>query len=194
MDSYKLAIKFFVEDASSLPVEGFVPVFHRWIQNRAMEDHQLIDVADYKHVHEGPGTVLVSHEANIHADLGEGRLGLLYIRKQPLPGSFPERLRATFRYALQAATMLEDDQALKGRLRFRTDEAIFRVYDRLHAPNSPQTFEQIRADLESFLVRLYGAPSVELTYRPDPERLFEVGIRAPRSVTVSTLLEQAART
>src|SRR5581483_1646097 len=98
MDSHKLAVKFFIEDPSGLKTdEDFVPVFHRWIQTRAIADHQLIDVADYAHVKEGPGTLLVSHEANFHADLGGGRLGLLYVRKQPLPGgTFAERLRETF--------------------------------------------------------------------------------------------------
>ena len=189
MDSSKLAVKFFVEDAAALPVEGFVPVFHRWIQGRALSGHQLIDVADYKHVPEGPGTVLVSHEANIHADLGEGRLGLLYFRKQPLSGSFTDRLRAVFKHGLQAAVLLQEDPALGTRIRFCTDDAIFRVYDRLHAPNSPQTFAAVRGELESFLRHLYGAP-VELTHRPDPERLFEVAIKSPSAVPITTLLER----
>ena len=60
----------------------------------SIPDHLLIDVADYEHVPNGPGTVLVSHEANIHLDLADGRPGLLYIRKQPLKGDLRERIRA----------------------------------------------------------------------------------------------------
>src|SRR6478609_8604290 len=113
MESHKLAVKFFVENGAEAPLEEFVPVFHRWIQGKLLEGHQLIDVANYAHVHEGPGTVLVSHEANIHADLGDGKLGLLYIRKQPGGGSsFRERLRSTFGFALKAASTLEEDSAL----------------------------------------------------------------------------------
>lgn len=195
MDSHKLAVKFFVEDASHLKTdEDFVPVFHRWIQTRAIPEHQLIDVADYAHVKDGPGTVLVSHEANIHADLGDGRLGLLYFRKQPLPGAtFADRLRKTFAHALQACALLESEQSLRGRLRFRTDEALFRVYDRLHAPNAPQTFDAIRPELHRFLQTLYKTDSIQLDYQPHPERLFEVSIRAGQSVPVSTLLERVAR-
>jgi len=190
MDSYKCSVKFFVENPSGLRVEEFVPVFHRWIQDRALRDHQLIDVADYKHVHEGPGTVLVSHEANIHADLAEGKLGLLYFRKQPLPGLFHERLRAVFGYALRAAVMLEDEKSLNGGLRFRTDNPVFRIHDRLHAPNTPQTFEQVQGELETFLSKLYGESSVALTHQPSAESLFEVRIQAPRSVPVATLLDR----
>ena len=195
MDSHKLAVKFFVEDASHLKTdEDFVPVFHRWIQTRAVPDHQLIDVADYAHVKDGPGTVLVSHEANIHADLGDGRLGLLYFRKQPLTGStFPERLRQTFAYALAACEKLEDEESLRGRLRFRTDQAAFRIYDRLHAPNTSETFSAIRPDLQQFLNGLYKSDPIQLDSQPHLERVFEVSIRAGQSVPISTLLERVAR-
>lgn len=189
MDSSKLAIKFFIENPAGLNSEEFIPVFHRWIQSKALADHQLIDVADYGHVPEGPGTVLVSYEANIYLDLDRGRPGLLYIRKSPLDGAFPERLRAVVRYALECAALLESDEKLGGRVKFRTDEASFQINDRLLAPNAPETFSQIKGDLETFLKHLYGAPA-ELAYTPDPERLFEVGIRAPKSVPVAALLDR----
>jgi hypothetical protein len=60
-----------------------VPVFHRWIQQKSFPNHLLVDVADYAHVPEGPGTLLVSHEANIHFDRDGGKPGVLYVRKQP---------------------------------------------------------------------------------------------------------------
>jgi hypothetical protein len=187
MESHKLAFKFFVENPAGIAAEQFVPVFHRWIQTRALEGHQLIDVADYKHVHEGPGTVLVSHEANIHADLGDGRLGLLYVRKQPLPGSFARRLRATLSYTLRCASLLEQDAAFEGRIRFRTNDPIFRIYDRLCAPNTPQTFAEIGPDLESVLKNMYGA-EVSLAHTPDAQRLFEVAISAPQSAEIEKIL------
>ena len=193
MESYKLAVKLFVEDASNLKVEAFVPVFHRWIQTKALADHQLIDVADYKHVPEGPGTVLVAHEANIHADLGGNRLGLLYVRKQPIAQarSFAERLRAVFGSALGAPALLEKDESLRGRINFRTDDLQFRIYDRLYAPNTAETFAAIQGDLQSFLQKLYGS-TVELTHRPNPESLFEVMIRSAQPVPLSTLLDRVA--
>lgn len=188
MHAHKLAVKFFIEDPSKVKLEEFVPVFHRWIQSRALEDHLLIDVGDYKHVHEGPGIVLVSHEANIYADLSDGRLGLLYVRKEPLPGTFAERLRAVFRYALRSAAMLEDEPSLKDHIRFRTDEFLFRIYDRLHAPNEPKTFERINADLDSFLRHLYETPTVEFVHRTDTEKLFEIEIRPPKVVPIHALM------
>jgi hypothetical protein len=191
MDSYKLGVKFFVANQPELKSGELIPVFHRWIQTRALEGHQLIDVADYKHVHQGPHTVLVSHEANISADEEGGHLGLLYIRKHPSPGSFRQRLGLLFKSALKAASLLETEPALSGRVKFRTDEVAFLINDRLFAPNTPETFAKVKGDLQSFLGDLYGSP-VELQYQEHPEKLFEVGIRAPKSVTLGALLDRAA--
>ena len=192
MDSYKLAVKFPFQSPSALRPRELVPVFHRWIQSQALPGHQLIDVADYDHVHEGPGIVLVAHEANLHADQGRGQLGLLYRRKQPTGGSFRGRLRATFSHALEAASLLEQDPTLGGRANIQTIEGSFLIFDRLLAPNSNATFKSVRGDLESFLKDLYGLPSIELTYHERPEELFEVGIRASQSIPVSTLLGRVA--
>jgi len=192
MDSYKLAVKLFVENPGDFKTEDFIPVFHRWIQTRALDGHQLIDVADYGHVHQGPGTVLVSHEANIHADTEGGRLGLFYIRKYTIEGSFANRLKVVFTNALKAASLLEKEPAFAGKIKFRTDEALFQINDRLNAPNTTQTFAQVTGDLNAFLQKLYGGASVDLIYHPDPQRLFEVGIRASQSVPLGTLLDRVA--
>src|SRR3954453_6693965 len=124
MDSHKLVLKFFLDDPSSVAEASFVPVFHSFIQTPALPDHLLIDVADYQHVPDGPGTLLVAHEANFYMDHAVGgKLGLLYQRKQPFAGtgSFRQRLAHTFAATLRAAARLEDDLAFDGRLKFRTD-------------------------------------------------------------------------
>src|SRR5947209_506637 len=107
MDSSKLAIKFFARDGADVRADAVVPLFHQWIQGQILADHLLIDVADYKHVRSGPGTVLVAHEANLSTDAAENRLGLTYVRKTPLPGNLSERLRATFRAGLRACQLFE---------------------------------------------------------------------------------------
>jgi hypothetical protein len=81
MESSKLSVKFYVEESSQLKLADIVPVFHSWIQFHSIPDHLLIDVADYAHVPDGPGIVLVSHEANFYLDRFDSRLGLTYTRK-----------------------------------------------------------------------------------------------------------------
>jgi hypothetical protein len=195
MQSHKLSLKFFADDASAvgaLPAHAFLNVFHSWIQRQALPDHLLIDVADYQHVHHGPGIVLVSHEANLYTDTGEGRLGLLYQRKQPLPGTarLRDRLAQVFAAALRACAKLEDDPALRGRLRFRTDEVVFRINDRLLAPNTPETYREVEPELRAFLAQLYPGDEVELEPRHSPLSLFEVRIRVPAAAPAGELLER----
>ena len=101
METHKIIVKFFVEDASRIRGEQFVPIFHSWIQQKAIPEHLLIDVADYQHVAGGPGTLLVAHEANFSTDREDGQLGLMYTRKQPAAGEFSDRLKQAFRACLQ---------------------------------------------------------------------------------------------
>src|SRR2546423_6056582 len=142
MASYKLSIKLFAEDPSTgrqptLGAPDFVPVFHPWIQTHAVPDHLLVDVADYDHVEAGPGTALIAHEGNFYTDRADHRLGIMYQRKQPLANStFADRLAFVFRTTLEAAARLESDPSLSSKLRFRTDEAILRIHDRLLAPTT----------------------------------------------------------
>ena len=185
MNAQKLAVKLFLQDPSQAHGIKLLPVFQQWIQFHAMEDHLMIDVADYDHVPDGPGTVLVSHEANLYVDHLNGRPGLTYQRKQPLPGPFGDRLAAVFRHALLAAARLEQNPGLK----FRTDEIGFRIADRLLAPNTAETFDAVRLDLEAFSLKLFGPQaSINIQHNPTPHGLFEVTIQSTTSAAVSDLL------
>jgi hypothetical protein len=194
MESHKLVVKLFADGAVGLPLDAAIPVFHRLIQTQGLPGHLLIDVADYAHVPNGPGTVLVAHEANIHLDREHG-VGLLYVRKQPVAGAatFRERLAEVFRAALTAADKLQSDSDLLGGLRFRTSDIVFRINDRLVAPNTEATFAAVSRDLQAFLAELFGS-DVALEHRHDPERLFEVRIKPTAKRSVSDLLARLEST
>lgn len=193
MDSHKLIVKFFTHDDASIALSEFVPVFHGFIQNHAIPDHLLIDVADYQHVHHGPGILLASHEANFYTDTGEGRLGLLYQRKQPIAGAsgLRDRLAQVVAAALRTCVRLEQEPALAGRLHFRTDEMVLRINDRLLAPNMPDTFRNVEPELRTFLSEVYPGEQVALEPRHSPLTLFEVRIKADRSAAAADLLARA---
>jgi hypothetical protein len=190
MDTHKLCLKLFLENPGAIHRDALVPVFHRWIQARAVPEHLLVDVADYAHVRHGPGVVLVSHEANFSLDAADGRTGLLYQRKQPFPGAadFGGRLAAAFRHALAAAARLEAEPAFEGRAKFKTDEIEFRIADRLHAPGTREAFETVKLELEAFGLKLLGGASFHLQHHADPERPFEVTIQTDGTRSVGDLL------
>ena len=42
-------------------IESFVLLFHNWIQEDRIPNHIMVDVANYKHIPDGPGIMLIAH-------------------------------------------------------------------------------------------------------------------------------------
>jgi hypothetical protein len=95
----------------------------------------MVDVADYTHVPEGPGVVLVCHDAIYSLDSGGGALGLLYSRRRETHASLgaiaslDDRLASVFRRALVACGKLERERDLAG-LSFPADRFELAINDR----------------------------------------------------------------
>src|SRR5580765_7413168 len=140
MDAHKLQLKIYLtpETARTLDVEALIPVFHRWIKQRALPE-LTIDVANYRHVPNGPGVVLIGHGADYFLDEGEGRPGLLHNRKRAGLAA-GERLGDLARRTLHASPLLEKDLALTGKIKCATNELLFRLKHRLAAQNRDATF------------------------------------------------------
>jgi hypothetical protein len=197
MDTVKYELKFFLDDASGVELEEFIPVFHDWIQTQQLEE-LLIDVADYRHVPHGPGVVLVAHDAHYAMDLAEGRLGLLYSRRRethPSRGAIQgvaDRLRSVWHCALTACQRLEAHPVLHGRLQFRGNELLLRCNDRLQAPNTPAAYDELYQDLEPFLATLYPGQRVEVEHVSEHTSRLTVGIKVAEPPDVDILLTRLA--
>ena len=186
VDLQKINVKFFVVSSNGVSLETFIPVFNSWIQ---ASDGEYYDIADYGHISAGPGVMLIAHDANISIDETGGRRGLLYNRKQPLAGGNAEKLQLVCRAALEFCARIEGEPALAGRIRFRGDELLFLVNDRLAVPNTAETFNAVRAELEVLARTLYGGADFTLDYNPDARQRFSVSMRTPRGFEISALLE-----
>jgi len=186
MKSEKLQIKFFARPNAAFDIEAVVPVFHRFIREHAF-DELMIDVADYKHVHHGPGVALVGDANDYFLDEGEGRPGLLFSRKRH--GSGPEgRLREGFARALKACTLLEAAPELGGKLTFATNEILIRLPDRLRAPNDDASFAEVSSEVSTLLDKLYGAGQYSIERgAPTPEPL-ALRVKTKASPALAALL------
>ncbi len=116
MEVHRFGIKFFVADPASVRLYDFIQIFHGWIQKQTVENHLLIDVHNYSHIHNGPGILLVAHEGNFSMDMADGLPGLLYCRKTPTTGMPVDHLETILKSALQACNLLA------GEVRFRMDD------------------------------------------------------------------------
>jgi hypothetical protein len=172
-------------DADLAPV---IPVFHSWIQDQVF-DELLIDVADYRHVHQGPGLMLIGHEADYSLDQTDGILGLRYSRKAPLPGTNQDRLTQATRAALIAAHKLGADPRLNGNLTFNGRDIQMTINDRILAPNDESTREALTPAIQSFAAKLFGNSGYSLSFDPDPRRLLSAVAHASSQFSIGELLK-----
>lgn len=189
MELQHVNVKLLLETSASSEVdlEPLIPIFHRWIQDRVCPE-LLLDIADYRHVHAGPGVVLIGHEANYSVDNTDNRLGVRYNRKAVLNGSNQDRLAQAARAALTACQQLEAEPRLNGLLRFNGQEMEISINDRLLAPNRSETRDAVRPEIESFSRKLFPGSEVSISYRDDSRSLFAVSLKASRRYSVADLL------
>lgn len=190
MDLQRLNVKLYLEEEDSISSEEAFRIFNTWIPQTS--DETLIDVADYSHLSQGPQTLLVGHEANYSLDNTDGRMGVMYARKQPVGGTAAERIRDAFARALKTCARLEEEEGLQGKVRFRGDQCWLVVNDRLHASNDDDSLEAIRPDLETVLNALYGEGQFEIERQQGDKERFSVRVKAANEESVQSLLEKVS--
>lgn len=172
MKSHKIALKLYAKAGTVPPAAKFVEVFHDWIKDGVLKE-VLIDVADYGHVHEGPHVLLVGHESDYALDFSESRPGLSYVRKRTKEDAEATRLDDSFARVLGAAALLEKDARLAG-LAFERNEVLLKVLDRLNAPNTTETYEVEKAEIETVATRHLGKAVTLSPEATDPRAPFTV--------------------
>lgn len=187
MNIQHINIKLYLENPETVRLADFAAVFNTWIQQQRLEE-LLVDVADYLHVHNGPGIMLIGHEADYSLDNRAGRLGLLYNRKEQLEGTTAEKLTQAVCAALTAAQILEKENGLK----LSGSEIQVIVNDRLLVPNTAETFAALEADIRSFFNQLYDGAAYSLSHNDDRRERFTVNVKTGSKFDVDTLLKNLA--
>lgn len=190
-DLQRIGTKLFLQDGSDVDPAALIPVFQRWIQRRQLPG-LLIDVADYSHVHHGPGVMLVGHEGDLSIDFAGGRPGVLYIRKQDHAPKLSEGLLDCMRHCLLATEMLQREASLPGlQVNLRQTQVV--LVDRLRAPNTAENFAGIRGEVALFAFRLYGDANMAQVGQ-DPRDNLCVNVTANSDPSLSALLGRTAAT
>lgn len=175
MELQRIGIKVPMQEGAGVPALDSIQVFHEWIQGKSLPG-VLLDVADYSHVHEGPGILLVTHAGNYAVDDHDGRRGLSYYNKQELPGDLAQRIAAVARLTLGACDLLERDARFAGKLRFDAGRLELFANDRLEAPNVPATEAAILPALQSLLGKLYPGRECRIERDTDARARFTLRI------------------
>ncbi len=187
MEFQHVNVKLFLKNAEEIDLEALIPVFHLWIQDQA-NGELLLDVADYRHVHAGPGVVLIGHHGNYSLDNTGGRLGVRYNRKAVQEGTNLDRLVQAAQAALAACRRLEAEPSLGGRIQFNGREIEVFINDRLLAPNTPKTRIAADSEFRTFFSMLFGDIEYAVSYPPDPRSLFSVHVQTSQAINTTALL------
>ena len=160
MDLQKFGIKLYLNANGSFDATDFIPVFHRWIQDKVVDDHLLIDVADYSHIPDGPGIMLVAHEGNISLDQKNHQPGIMYMRKTEMNGNFKERFNTVLITTIQVAQRLQNNNINKN-IDFVNNSFCFIANDRRLAENTLKNQNLYQDKVQQALAEVYPASGVD---------------------------------
>ena len=166
MNLQHIAIKIFVDGELATDWEQFINVFHTWVAQQSMPE-MMIDVADYRHVPQGPGIVMVGLQADYSLDNSDGRPGLRYVNKVEEQGSNEDRIARAFAAASSACARLESE--IPG-LKFSRTNLQLQINDRAFAINNEETRAALGQELPGVLSQVLGS-SAEIQYEDDPRKL-----------------------
>ena len=181
-----ISVKLLLKEQEGIDLSALVPVFHGWIQNQVFEE-LLIDVADYRHVPDGPGVMVIGHEADYSVDNNDGRLGVRYARKAILNSNNQQRLAQATRCALAAAQRLEEDPTLNRKFCFNGRDLEIVINDRLLAPNTPEIRQVVEPEIRGLADRLFGEGEYQLSWQTDPRRLLGASLKAAHAITTQDI-------
>ncbi len=178
MDIEHFCVKFFARPGKNIDDSIFIRIFNEWIRFQRLEGI-LLDVADYRHVPQGPGIMLITHEINFAMDYSGGRFGLLAQRKLGSGLTHQERLLELVQATAAFGAQLESDLRVAGKLRLEAGVFYYIANDRLTAPNTEAAFAELLPDLEAAAAIIYPGQKVTVKrIENDPRTRLTAIIRA----------------
>lgn len=185
----KIDVKIPLVVRAGVDSDPLLVVFGRW---RLEEGEEIVDVADYGHVPEGPGVILISHRWHFGIDWGGEGPGLRLSSRKGLKGSPEARFAAVIRTCMEKSRRLLGEIELAGRAKPRLDEIEIVLNDRLLAPNTVEGDANWRPGLLKALDRLYGKDGYTVEREQDPGRRlgYRVKARSADNLVLSGLISR----
>lgn len=183
----RFCIKFPARPETAVDETDFIPIFHAWIREHKLPG-TMIDVADYRHVPEGPGVMLITHEVNYAMDHGNGQFGLYAQRKLGAGETLKERILELIQSTATFGALLESEAQVAGKMSLEGGEFLYMANDRLHAPNTEEAFTALKPELEAAAAEIYPGQEVSITrLENDPRDRLTVAVKTGKPMDIATL-------
>ena len=185
----KIDVKFPLETTAEFNHDVLLSIFGRW---RLEEHEEIIDLADYLHVPDSPGCLLVSHRWQFGIDSGGGQPGLFYSSRKGLRGEADQRFTQVIQGCLEKGKRLLAEGEIPDSVRPRLGELNIVINDRVLAPNSDETDDVLAPGIRAVADRLYGKDGYEIERERDPRRRLGYLVRAKSAdgLTIAELLRR----
>ncbi|RME99069.1 MAG: hypothetical protein D6768_15895, partial [Chloroflexi bacterium] len=149
-----------------------------------------LDVVNYRHVPQGPGVMLISHEVNYAMDHAEGRFGLLAQRKLGRAAHLPAAVAELVRLSLEFADLLENDLRVEGALKFEAGAFEFAANDRLAAPNTDAAFAALLPQVQAAAESIYPGRGATVTrVANDPRERLALRVDSGQSLEIDDVID-----
>lgn len=190
MEPNRISVKFFLKPGFKLDPVKVIPIFHRWIQQSAALDGLPIDVADYSHVVDGPGVLLIGHEFDYALEETDRKPGLLYTRKRSMSGSLADRFRQAIAGAAMGVKLIQSNPAPHGPLSFDGSQVELRVIDKLRLPNNDASFASVKSAIEGLIGEVFGSGAKIQRIANDPRAPLAIGVTGSNVADPASLADR----
>lgn len=173
MDANKYYVRFPITKMDDISVSDVVNLFHDWIREED-EDKVLLDVADYSHVPNGPGIILVGFYENIYFEINGKHPAFAVVYKRPIDGDNTSKVKHVFSKAVIFANKFQ--QAFEGKVTLDTENIKLGLNDRYYKREDVEThLKESISKLDDSLNLGWEALSQD---GRDPKKLPEVDVIA----------------
>ncbi len=188
----RIQVKIASDAPPTLNLDPFIEIFARWRKEKE-NPAEWVDLADYAHIPRGPGIVLVGQRCNFAFEMADPCPGVLYAARKGLTGSHFEKILVSLRSCLELSKRLVAEPEFPSGVHLRTDSLELRFNDRLEAPNTTATDEELRPAVRHALDQLFGRESYDLVLQADPTQCYGFSVRAKTAEPLDALLARVVR-
>ena len=154
--------------------DPLLSIFGRW---RLEKGEEIVDLADYAHVPEGPSCLLVGHRWHFGIAWFGGNPSLFLSTRKHLTGSLAERITQALETLFAKSKRLLAEKEIPSVVQPRFGDLLITINDRLLYPNTEESDREVGPAVREVVEKLYGT-KLSVEREPNPDRRLAYHVHA----------------